>query len=139
MESPTPVKMGTFSEYEKPKSPFYTGDMAAALDAGAVQPAKVDPAEAAALARQKGWTAPEKYDYERYNATGGAPPVEEELPAELIWGARAAKYEWKDEYGDVGPANPELEKMLFHNEFTNRRGHQFEKYASYPDFSVYRC
>lgn len=109
-------------------STFDVTEMSTALDS--VTPK--DNAEAVALAREKGWAVPEKYDYERYNATaeGGAPPVvEEELPAELIWGATAAKYEWKDEYGDVGPVNTDLEKMLFHNEFTNRQGGQFQKYV----------
>lgn len=29
------------------------------------------------------------------------------------WGCNARSYEWKDEYGDVGPKFPELELELF--------------------------
>lgn len=93
-------------------------------------------AEAASLARAKGWAAPETYDYSKYVApTGPAAPVEqsefggepiaaEELPK---WAGNAAKYEWKDEYGDVGPEIPELEEMLFRNEFINRTGLKISK------------
>lgn len=81
--------------------------------------------EAASLARSKGWAAPETYDYSKYVTPEGAPapPAQEveegEFPA---WAAKAAKYEWKDEYGDVGPQSPDLEKMLFHSDFINRTG-----------------
>ncbi|KAL1957360.1 hypothetical protein VTO42DRAFT_6040 [Malbranchea cinnamomea] len=91
--------------------------------------AKVNPA---AIAREKGWATPEKYDYDRYKTATGPQPVDEGIPADLIWGARAAKYEWCDEYGDVGPANPELEKMLFGNEFINRKGNKFENLRNIP-------
>ncbi|QSS64054.1 DEAD-box protein [Histoplasma capsulatum] len=36
-------------------------------------------------------------------------------------------YEWKEEYGDVGPRNEELEKMLFHDEYLNRAGNKFDR------------
>ncbi|RHZ44385.1 DEAD/DEAH box helicase [Aspergillus thermomutatus] len=79
--------------------------------------------EASNLAREKGWVPPEQYDYAKYN-TGPAEKPEEvteetELPE---WAAKAAKYEWNDEFGDVGPPNKELEDMLFRNEFINRTG-----------------
>ncbi|KAI9374089.1 P-loop containing nucleoside triphosphate hydrolase protein [Aspergillus egyptiacus] len=84
--------------------------------------------EASNIAREKGWVEPEGYDYQKY--TAGQPvekPVEdfeqaqqeEALPQ---WAANAAKYEWNDEYGDVGPENPALEEQLFRNEFINRAG-----------------
>ncbi|OJJ44234.1 hypothetical protein ASPZODRAFT_18425 [Penicilliopsis zonata CBS 506.65] len=79
-------------------------------------------AEAAALAREKGWNAPEKYDYSKY-IIGAPKPGEGPEPGQLPeWAASAAKYEWSDEYGDVGPANEELEEMLFRNEYINRAG-----------------
>ena len=75
-------------------------------------------------AREKGWTTPKGYDYEKYTST--LPPLnqpqgdnQEQLPE---WAAQAAKYEWKDEFGDVGPRNTELEEMLFRSEYTNRTG-----------------
>lgn len=101
-------------------------------------------AEAASLARSKGWAAPETYDYSKYvtpvgpaagpagpaapaaekSEFGGEPPAAEDLPE---WAGNAAKYEWKDEYGDVGPEIPELEEMLFRNEFINRTGLKISK------------
>lgn len=82
--------------------------------------------EASEAARAKGWTEPAEYDYSKYvaedaTATATVPAVvpEENLPE---WAAGAAKYEWNDEFGDIGPANPELEKMLFHNDYINRTG-----------------
>lgn len=71
-------------------------------------------AETAALIREKGWAAPEQYDYARYSAPNAIEHPE--------WASNAAKYEWKDEYGDVGPADPELEEMLFRNDLINRPG-----------------
>jgi ATP-dependent RNA helicase DDX3X len=84
-------------------------------------------AEAASTARMKGWVAPEGYDYTKYNDPSTKPAEdtepEQQLPQDFPeWAANAAKYEWKDEYGDVGPANLELEAMLFRSEFINRTG-----------------
>ncbi|KAL4800551.1 P-loop containing nucleoside triphosphate hydrolase protein [Aspergillus venezuelensis] len=97
--------------------------------------------EASAIARQKGWVAPEDYNYEKYihttqekpnettefgttvedgeNGENGASMEEDSAPQ---WAANAAKYEWNDEYGDVGPKNPHLEEQLFRSEFINRTG-----------------
>ncbi|KAF7587753.1 hypothetical protein BBP40_006798 [Aspergillus hancockii] len=87
----------------------------------------VKKAEAASIAREKGWTEREAYDYSKYNDPLAKPAEdaepEQQLPQDLPeWAANAAKYEWHDEYGDVGPANPELEAMLFRSEFINRTG-----------------
>ncbi|KAL4918629.1 P-loop containing nucleoside triphosphate hydrolase protein [Aspergillus aurantiobrunneus] len=85
-------------------------------------------AEASAIAREKGWVAPEGYNYEKYVTAPLEKPAdfgedlagqEEPVPE---WAANAAKYEWKDEYGDVGPVNPHLEEQLFRSEFINRAG-----------------
>jgi ATP-dependent RNA helicase DDX3X len=43
------------------------------------------------------------------------------------WHGTATKYEWKDEYGEVGPRIPELEKQLFGGEFQMRRGEHTER------------
>jgi ATP-dependent RNA helicase DDX3X len=103
--------------------------------------------EAAALAREKGWAIPQEYDYKTYNSTEkekpkpaepveiaegeenakGAEGTKEAVIAEPEWASGAAKYEWSDEYGDIGPPNPELEKMLFHNELFNRAGLKFDQ------------
>ena len=42
------------------------------------------------------------------------------------WAGEAAKYEWKAEYGDVGPADPRLEKMLFYSEHAVRKGVEYD-------------
>ncbi|EEH47254.2 uncharacterized protein PADG_03352 [Paracoccidioides brasiliensis Pb18] len=70
--------------------------------------------EAVALAREKGWAPPQHCDYDAYTAPG-------------VGFQRAAKYEWKEEYGDVEPRNEELEEMLFRNELINRVGNHFDR------------
>ncbi|KAE8390863.1 putative DEAD/DEAH box RNA helicase [Aspergillus alliaceus] len=87
-------------------------------------------AEAASTAREKGWVEPEGYDYAKYNTLPQLPKPGENIEPEQRqehqglpeWAANAAKYEWKDEYGDVGPPNPQLEDMLFRSDFINRTG-----------------
>lgn len=87
--------------------------------------------EASAEARAKGWVTPVGYDYAKYitggekaTANGGPEVIDEEAPE---WAGIAAKYEWKAEYGDVGPPNPELEKMLFQSNLLNRTGMKIAK------------
>lgn len=65
-------------------------------------------------ARGHGWTETVAFDYNSYQKSGGDNPYE--------WYGTAEKYEWKDDYGDVGPEIPELEKILFGNEFITREG-----------------
>lgn len=95
------------------------------------QPAPQGPKnkEASAEARAKGWVAPTEYDYSKYvDDPLSVKPVGD--PAQLDapeWAAKAAKYEWNDEYGDVGPANPDLEQMLFHNDLINRTGLKMDR------------
>ncbi|RAQ52197.1 DEAD/DEAH box RNA helicase [Aspergillus flavus] len=109
---------------------FNVSSMGTALD-DVTQAQNAKKAEAASTAREKGWAEPEGYDYSKYNAAPLGPPLatpgegnEPEQPQQELpeWAANAAKYEWKDEYGDVGPANPQLEEMLFRSELINRTG-----------------
>lgn len=93
--------------------------------------------------REHGWAEPVGYDYSRYQrnnapraGTDGAvvdgtiggdgdgiavgdSATDFEPPA---WESAAARYEWKDDYGDIGPAFPELEKILFGDEDHVRAG-----------------
>ena|SRR5436190_5084002 len=86
-------------------------------------------AEAAALARQRGWVEPQQYNYEAYNAS--PKPDEEGNGSDLPeWAANAVKYEWNESYGDIGPPDPKLEEMLFRNEYLNRAGIKFDQYVS---------
>ena len=85
--------------------------------------------EASNVAREKGWVAPESYDYAKYTFDPLKKPEDQKNVAEdaPTWAANAAKYEWNDAYGDVGPANAQLEEMLFRSEFINRAGFKLEK------------
>ena len=93
------------------------------------------------------WKAikPVEYDYSVYNASGpeereaAERGITERLAAEAqaaseadqytssvpLWASGAAKYEWQEDYGDIGPPHPELEKQLFKDQFINRIGPQF--------------
>ena len=78
------------------------------------------------LAAEKGWAPPSAYKYDEYNAAGKQ--AEEIVAAsEEGWASNSARYEWNDEFGDVGPAVPELEKQLYRHEFTNRKGIKYDK------------
>ena len=73
--------------------------------------------EAHALARDRGWVEPQALDYTAYIAPSG----------EGDWAHNAERYEWKEEYGDVGPPSEALEAQLFRSEFLNRQGLKFDK------------
>ena len=82
--------------------------------------------------RDAGWAEPSKYDYDSYKKEPATREERENSTANQNlpqWAANAAKYEWSDEYGDVGPRHQELEELLFHDEFINRTGNEFEKYV----------
>ena len=95
--------------------------MTAALDANG--PANTNDGAPAADPQAHGWIPPTAFDYARYN--GEAPAVNAEASAAFDeatarrndgdhqWASNAEVYEWKDEYGDVGPTVPELELILF--------------------------
>ena len=102
--------------------------------------------QAAQLARDAGWVVPENYDYQTYNAS----TLEERIAAEAkvaertetvenasttqdvpLWASNAAKYEWSEEYGDIGPAFEELEAQLFRSDLTNRVGLNFDVLVSH--------
>src|SRR5271163_4384012 len=93
----------------------------------------LDKEHALALAREKGWVAPQAYDYETYNAPMGssaAMAAATEAGQGPLWGHNAVKYEWREEYGEVGPAIPELEDQLFRSEFLVRKGLKFDQYVT---------
>lgn len=43
------------------------------------------------------------------------------------WAANARRYEWSDEFGDVGPKDEQLESILFHDSEKMEVGEHFEK------------
>ncbi len=125
-------------------STWVVDDMAAALPE-----TNTDAAPAASAPTQKnpqehGWVAPTAYDYATYTksskelaeaqasfANQASEGESEDINAvgglrQGDWANNAAVYEWSDEYGDVGPRHPELEKQLFGSVFHVRSGVQFE-------------
>jgi ATP-dependent RNA helicase DDX3X len=83
--------------------------------------------EAAAIARDKGWVAPEAYNYQAYNNDSAQDrEVQETLHDLPGWGHKSVRYEWLEEYGDVGPANTDLEEILFRGEHQQRSGIKFD-------------
>ncbi|TKA52778.1 hypothetical protein B0A55_12521, partial [Friedmanniomyces simplex] len=70
-----------------------------------------------AKARGAGWTEKTAFDYAQYNREGGD---------SHNWAGAAKKYEWKEEYGDVGPEIEELEKMLYGGEFQMHKGDRYD-------------
>ncbi|KAJ5469707.1 ATP-dependent RNA helicase ded1, partial [Penicillium diatomitis] len=55
----------------------------------------------------------------------------------IKWGGLAARYEWKDEYGDVGPRNDELEQELFKNSNVPRPGNHANELQLSDDNAAY--
>ncbi|RYO27653.1 ATP-dependent RNA helicase [Alternaria arborescens] len=96
-------------------------------DTGAPVATATDPAaarkeqQAADLARAQdaGWNNPVPFQYE--TVVGGT-PAEDETRDTAVWLSDAAIYQWDDEFGDVGEPNPELEKMLFDDQYLQRAG-----------------
>ncbi|KAL2065460.1 hypothetical protein VTL71DRAFT_3130 [Oculimacula yallundae] len=121
-------------------SAWETNNMSAAL------PDQAPEAAAPAAATHKnpqeyGWVEPTKYDYETYNkstkemadaqaSSGGDLGDSDDLGvggfAVGDWASNAAVYTWSDDYGDVVPRFPELEKQLFGSENHVRTGIKFE-------------
>lgn len=67
------------------------------------------------------------YDYETY-IKGNKELHDENLAngvAEGQWSSDAARYEWSDEFGDVGPEFPELEAQLFNSDIHVKTGLDF--------------
>ncbi|KAF2817475.1 DEAD-domain-containing protein [Mytilinidion resinicola] len=73
-------------------------------------------------AKQHGWAEPIPYNYSTAEQSiGNAGP-------EPVWLSDSAKYEWTDEFGDVGPANASLEAELYHGEFIMKEGINVQAY-----------
>jgi len=77
------------------------------------------------------WTERETTNYDTYVTPVQDPEGPKGLPVGE-WGASSARYEWKEEYGDVAPADEVLERMLFGEHGVTERagaGLQFDKYG----------
>ncbi|KIW73981.1 hypothetical protein PV04_02054 [Phialophora macrospora] len=106
--------------------------------------------QALKAAREAGWVPPTAHNYtskapvtalngdESETQPDAAPAAEgegvEDVPMSRYrpsnWSHDAMKYEWSEEFGDVGPRDEKLEKELFHGEFINRAGAKIENYAA---------
>ncbi|CUS09042.1 unnamed protein product [Tuber aestivum] len=75
------------------------------------------------------WVERETTNYDTYATPVQDPEGPRGLPVGE-WGASGARYEWREEYGDVAPADEMLERMLFGEPGTAERagaGLQFDK------------
>jgi ATP-dependent RNA helicase DDX3X len=72
-------------------------------------------------AKEAGWCEQTAYTYPEAGGeqAAGTDDTDADLPK---WLSDAAVYEWDDEYGEVGPVNPELERELFHSGHLMRAG-----------------
>jgi ATP-dependent RNA helicase DDX3X len=114
---------------------FDTADMGAALDSAEVPvaPSTIgrpkpeqnwtgapeDKDEAEAKAKEYNWPEKIAYDYSAYQPVKNAPVDVGSMPE---WASSAVRYEWSDEYGEVGPRIPQLEADLYNLEFLHRAG-----------------
>ena len=80
---------------------------------------KEQQAQDLARAKDAGWTNPIPF---QYDSVVGGTPAEDETRESAVWLSDAAIYQWDDDFGDVGEPNPELEKMLFLDEYLQRAG-----------------
>ena len=77
-------------------------------------------------AKEKGWTEPVPYNY---STTGSQDATEDAFShPEAAWLSDAVRYEWSDDYGEVGPANPDLEQNLFYSEKLVKAGALIKAY-----------
>ncbi|KAI9755233.1 MAG: hypothetical protein M4579_004365 [Chaenotheca gracillima] len=75
-----------------------------------------------------GWAAKTEFDYKMYNASTN----EERDAMQAVgnvpeWASNAVKYEWQDDYGDVGPRVEALENQLFRDADVVESGAEFQK------------
>ena len=125
-----------------------TEDMAAALPEVTDAPKQTP--------QERGWAPTQKFDYSEYSKTNkeiaqdlaaqqnnagegeddtAAPAGDDDIFDAVgglqrgDWSSNAAVYEWNDEFGDVGPPFPALEKQLFGSEYHVKAGINFSKYV----------
>ena len=82
--------------------------------------------------KEANWGARQEYDYAKYTEGPRDRTASTSEGANLqgnppTWAANAAKYEWDDEYGDVGPEHDELKQMLFGDEHKMEQGQEISK------------
>jgi ATP-dependent RNA helicase DDX3X len=83
------------------------------------KPALLNPQEA-------GWSEPVPFTYDRFA-----------IKDFTDWAGIAPRYEWKEEYGEVGPRNVELERQLFNAEFVPRAGERFNEWVLQVSLTIF--
>lgn len=78
-----------------------------------------DRADDLVRAREAGWTERSAFDYDYYSRTTNDGSTGD-------WAGAARVYEWRDEYGEVAPAVPELESILFKGDLRGGQGEHLE-------------
>jgi ATP-dependent RNA helicase DDX3X len=116
-----------------------TQDLAAALPVTDPAVAPATPVTEGPNPQEYGWAKAEGYDYSTYNKSNKELADAQALFSEQAanhqqaglhsddWAGNGAVYEWKDEYGDVGPRFEDLEKILFGGENRQTTGIKFDK------------
>lgn len=95
--------------------------------------AKVQVSEVALeCVKQAGWVPTQGFDYGKYNKgphdkTAPASGPDQPQGDASGWAGDAVRYEWDEDYGDVGPEHKELKDILFSNENKMVRGEEFSK------------
>jgi ATP-dependent RNA helicase DDX3X len=107
------------------------GSNAGLDEAGLARKAQL--AEDLARAKAAGWADPIPFNYEA-TVPGDAGP--DESRDTVAWLSDAAIYAWDDDFGDVGAPNPELEKMLFADQYMQRAGTQIKNIAAKFEVNV---
>jgi len=74
-------------------------------------------------ARDAGWTETTAFDYDQFTRSGGN---------DTEWHGAARVYEWLDDFGDVAPEVPELERILFGGDFQMRKGDHYGTIGTIP-------
>ena len=121
-------------------SDWKVDELAAALPVDDTSAAPAAPVNDGPNPQEHGWVKKESYDYARYNmsnkeladanaanqASLGNQGSSFQVRSD-DWAGNAAVYEWKDEYGDVGPRFPDIETQLFGSEMHVRSGVNFNE------------
>lgn len=102
---------------------------AATLEAAANPSTPLNAEESAALVKEKGWAERQAYDYKKFSndrstreAEAGDTAEEAQPVYQDNWLSSAVRYEWDDEFGEVGPEIPKLEEQLFKDQFRQEKG-----------------
>ncbi|KAJ5288649.1 hypothetical protein N7478_001679 [Penicillium angulare] len=81
-----------------------------------------NPADTSNVEARKGaWRDPTPFNYDSYGDKENQD-----------WAGAAVRYEWKEEFGDVGPRNEELEKQLFEGDLIPRAGMRLKELNNPP-------